>query len=347
MANTISLYELAFSTQTAGESITRLQCVYVRSNARFGIALANDTAKTRVVGIALQNASLGESCEVKNSGALEDASWTWTPGSILYLGNDGYLTDQAPLSPSTQIIVAIANTSTRIELSPIAAYSMFVPGINIQDVSLTSSAGSSENYAREDHQHNHNQLAGGDLHAIADASANTHGFMSHQDKEKLDSINDAPVGTIVMYASNVTPVGWFICDGTEKSRSTYADLFAVTGTKFGAGDGVNTFNVPNFQGRIPIGVDPTQTSTPDLSDLGKIDGNFNKDLRHTHQLEVDQKTTTGPSSFTDVQSGVGASVATDTHDHDIPQFMVESSVAGSPSESVLNPVLTFNFIIKF
>lgn len=35
------------------------------------------------------------------------------------------------------------------------------------------------------------------------------------------------------------------CDGGAYSRATYADLFAVIGTAFGAGDGSTTFNVPN------------------------------------------------------------------------------------------------------
>lgn len=47
--------------------------------------------------------------------------------------------------------------------------------------------------------------------------------------------------------------GWLFCDGSAVSRVTYADLFAVIGTTYGVGDGVTTFNLPDFQGRSPIG----------------------------------------------------------------------------------------------
>ena len=36
------------------------------------------------------------------------------------------------------------------------------------------------------------------------------------------------------------------------SRTQYAELFDVIGVTFGAGDGVNTFNLPNFTFRFPI-----------------------------------------------------------------------------------------------
>src|SRR6185437_10587695 len=37
------------------------------------------------------------------------------------------------------------------------------------------------------------------------------------------------------------------------SRSQFAALFAVIGTAFGAGDGSTTFNLPDLQGRVPVG----------------------------------------------------------------------------------------------
>jgi microcystin-dependent protein len=44
--------------------------------------------------------------------------------------------------------------------------------------------------------------------------------------------------------------GWLICTGAAISRTTYADLFAVIGTAFGAGDGTTTFNLPDCRGRV-------------------------------------------------------------------------------------------------
>ena len=61
------------------------------------------------------------------------------------------------------------------------------------------------------------------------------------------------VGAIQMYGGATAPKGWLLCDGSAVSRTTYAKLFEVLGTAYGAGDGSTTFNVPNFSGRFPIG----------------------------------------------------------------------------------------------
>lgn len=56
---------------------------------------------------------------------------------------------------------------------------------------------------------------------------------------------DAPLGAIIPYGGTTIPEGWFECDGSAVSRTTYADLFVVIGTKFGPGDGSTTFNLPS------------------------------------------------------------------------------------------------------
>jgi microcystin-dependent protein len=57
--------------------------------------------------------------------------------------------------------------------------------------------------------------------------------------------SDAPLGVIMPYGGTTVPTAWLECDGSAVSRSTYADLFAVLGTKFGPGDGSTTFNLPS------------------------------------------------------------------------------------------------------
>ncbi len=63
----------------------------------------------------------------------------------------------------------------------------------------------------------------------------------------------APSGLVCAFGGAVAPTGWLLCNGAAVSRTTYATLFAVVGTTYGAGDGTTTFNVPNLQGRFPIG----------------------------------------------------------------------------------------------
>lgn len=65
-----------------------------------------------------------------------------------------------------------------------------------------------------------------------------------------------PTGLVVEYAGdeNNVPTGYLICDGDEVDRTTYADLYAVTGDFYGAGNGTTTFNLPDLRGRSPNGV---------------------------------------------------------------------------------------------
>lgn len=44
--------------------------------------------------------------------------------------------------------------------------------------------------------------------------------------------------------------GFIPMDGSEKSRTIYAELFEVISTTYGAGDGSTTFNVPDVRGRV-------------------------------------------------------------------------------------------------
>lgn len=71
-----------------------------------------------------------------------------------------------------------------------------------------------------------------------------------------------PVGTIGEYAGDDTPAGWLECNGIPINRQSYATLFEVIGVRFGAGDGTNTFNTPDLQGRFLRGVDGTAGRDP-------------------------------------------------------------------------------------
>ena len=64
-----------------------------------------------------------------------------------------------------------------------------------------------------------------------------------------------PAGAIIMYGAATAPTGYLKCDGSNVSRSTYADLFTAIGTTYGSGDGSLTFGIPNLESRFPIGYD--------------------------------------------------------------------------------------------
>ena len=70
-----------------------------------------------------------------------------------------------------------------------------------------------------------------------------------------DIVNRSEVGAIKPWTKATAPAGYLLCDGSAVSRTTYAELFAVTGTTYGVGNGSTTFNVPQLQGKMPQGYD--------------------------------------------------------------------------------------------
>lgn len=149
------------------------------------------------------------------------------------------------------------------------------------------------------------------LRAFLSVSFNDDGTLAVQTTATVSEIG-FPVGSIVPYGGTTAPDGWLVCDGSAVSRATYADLFAVIGTTFGSGNGTTTFNVPDLQGRFPLGKATSGTG----STLGSTGGS----LDHTHTGPSHQHAVTGltvgtPSATTDVQSGAGSTVASSTHTH--------------------------------
>lgn len=96
----------------------------------------------------------------------------------------------------------------------------------------------------------------------------------------VDVESGAPVGSLMPYAGTTPPDGWLICDGSEISRTTYARLFSVIGTTYGAGDGNSSFNIPN--GKVPLGMTAAVLTSSSKTVIGPqnplvftgIDGGF-------------------------------------------------------------------------
>jgi microcystin-dependent protein len=84
-----------------------------------------------------------------------------------------------------------------------------------------------------------------------------------------------PAGTIVQTARATAPNLWLFCDGSAVSRTTYQSLYLAIGTTYGSGDGSTTFNLPNLQGKVPVG-----KNSGTFSALGATGG------AETHTLSV-------------------------------------------------------------
>lgn len=67
--------------------------------------------------------------------------------------------------------------------------------------------------------------------------------------------NAIEAGTTAYFGMSTAPTGWLKANGAVVSRATYAGLFAVIGTTYGAGDGSTTFALPDLRGEFPRGWD--------------------------------------------------------------------------------------------
>ena len=74
----------------------------------------------------------------------------------------------------------------------------------------------------------------------------------------------APVGQIVAWSGSAgsLPSGYFLCDGSAVSRTTYAPLYTIVGTAHGSGNGSTTFNIPDLRDKFIVGA---SNSTGDIT----------------------------------------------------------------------------------
>ena len=93
------------------------------------------------------------------------------------------------------------------------------------------------------------------------------------------------MGQIQTFGFNFAPRGWALCQGQTLSISQYSALFALLGTTYG-GNGVQTFQLPNLQGRMAIGQGNGAGLTPRV--IGDVNGTENVTIllsnmpAHTH-----------------------------------------------------------------
>jgi microcystin-dependent protein len=64
-------------------------------------------------------------------------------------------------------------------------------------------------------------------------------------------MSDPFIGEIRMFGGNFAPAGWAFCSGQAVPIAENDALFNLIGTTYG-GDGVQVFNLPDLQSRIPL-----------------------------------------------------------------------------------------------
>ena len=95
-------------TRNAAETLSALKCVYAFSSNSVKLANNNQTLSNALVfGITITAAQVNESTLIQTSGTLRDSSFTFSAGTILYLGINGSITSTPPtVGFLTQVAVA-------------------------------------------------------------------------------------------------------------------------------------------------------------------------------------------------------------------------------------------------
>lgn len=164
---------------------------------------------------------------------------------------------------------------------------------------------------------------------------------------------DAPIGAISAFGGTTAPNGWLLCQGQAISRTDYAELFAVIGTAFGNGDGVNTFNLPDPRDRFLEGASTTNpVGTEKSAGLPNIKGNANfrsgpnqysnfTDVNNAFKNSVTKDSSTSP--FTTFGLNESVSSYKDTLKFNANDF---NSIYSDSVETVQPPAVCTNYIIK-
>jgi microcystin-dependent protein len=166
---------------------------------------------------------------------------------------------------------------------------------------------------------------------------------------------DPYIGEIRIFAGNFAPMDWMMCQGQLLPISEYSTLFSVIGATYG-GDGTTNFALPDFRGRVPLGISAGYT-------LGQKGGAENVALTannhplHSHQGQF--KCANRSDSETPGGNVPGAAVVSGTdapRNEYIPsagQTLVDlasssvtiDSTGGSNPHQNIQPSLALNFII--
>jgi microcystin-dependent protein len=131
------------------------------------------------------------------------------------------------------------------------------------------------------------------------------------------------LGSIMTFGFQFNPNGWQQCNGQTLAIQQYAALFSLLGTTYG-GNGTTTFQLPNLQGRVPIGQGNGIGLTPRV--LGEAAGTENISITinnmpsHTHV-----------ATFTPSGGGSGYMVSSNTTGNQLAPSATNNILSGSPA----------------
>ncbi|GAB6037123.1 hypothetical protein JCM15519_16820 [Fundidesulfovibrio butyratiphilus] len=79
-------------------------------------------------------------------------------------------------------------------------------------------------------------------------------------------IESFKIGEVIPWPTEVVPAKCIAANGAQNlSRTAYSKLYGVYGTRYGVGDGVNTFGIPDYRGEFLRGDDNGAGHDPDAA----------------------------------------------------------------------------------
>jgi len=148
----------------------------------------------------------------------------------------------------------------------------------------------------------------------------------------LDSNSGLPPGAIMAFGGSSVPSGWFLCDGSAVSRTTYSNLFAAISINWGTGDGINTFNLPDLRGRFLRGMDGGVGNDPDAATRTALLGGNTGDNVGSYQDDA----TSLPSGTSFTGTSSGSTSFDGIHIHTVD----EAAIAGNGANTIATNFFT-------
>lgn len=165
-------------------------------------------------------------------------------------------------------------------------------------------------------------------------------------------IMEGNIAQIKLFAPDFAPKSWALCQGQIMSIAQNSALFSLLGTTFG-GNGVQTFGLPDFRGRTPVGTGTTHQ----LGEMGGSEGttlNASNLPAHTHTISGSARVKASSGSDSefpaDAYWGKGANNYGSTKSVTmnagavLPNLTVAQAGSSSPIGNA-QPSLGINFII--
>jgi microcystin-dependent protein len=158
------------------------------------------------------------------------------------------------------------------------------------------------------------------------------------------------LGAVIAYAGTSAPTGWLFCFGQNVSRTTYAALFAVIGTTYGAGDGSTTFGMPDLRGRVPFGKDNMGGSAASRLTGAVTGGITGSGLGNAGGEQAHQITDPEMASESFVQGGVrinnsGATNLSTAAGSNNGAITLSWSFGGNATHNTVPPGIVLNYMI--